>query len=151
MVSGNDDTTPQSMGYGSITCPVKQGKLSGNWYGLVWKVHLGDFGSGHKGVPLDIRLLTAWSPGGESGGPMLFIGMQLPMGLNTEGLDIMGILNLGFNSIELIARDNDNGKRDYICSFTTSRLSFWAFRSRLAQTTYSFSATARALAGTPAI
>ena len=114
MVSGNDDTTPQSMGYGSITCPVKQGKLSGNWYGLVWKVHLGDFGSGHKGVPLDIRLLTAWSPGGESGGPMLFIGMQLPMGLNTEGLDIMGILNLGFNSIELIARDNDNGKRDYI-------------------------------------
>lgn len=36
------------------------------------------------------------------------------MGLNTEGLDIMGILNLGFNSIELIARDNDNGKRDYI-------------------------------------
>lgn len=114
MVSGNDDTPPESMGYGSITCPVKQGKLSGNWYGLVWKVHLGDFGSGHKGVPLDIRLLTAWSPGGQSGGPRLFIGMQLPMGLNTEGLDIMGILNLGFNSIELIARDNDNGKRDYI-------------------------------------
>ena len=115
MVSGNGGATPESMGYGSITCPVKQGKLSGSWYGLVWKIHLGDFGSEQKGVPLDIRLLTAWSPGGESGGPMLFIGMQLPMGLNTEGLDIMGILNLGFNSIELIARDNEeNGKRDYI-------------------------------------
>lgn len=116
LISGNDDSTPQGMGYGSITCPVKQGALSGSWYGLVWKVHLGDFGSGQKGVPLDIRLLTAWSSGGEaSGRPMLFIGMQLPMGLNTEGLDIMGILNLGFNSIELIARDNEEtGERDYI-------------------------------------
>ncbi len=115
MVSGNNDLTPEGMGYGSITCPVKQGKLSGDWYGLVWKVHLGDFGSGQKGVPLDIRLLTAWSSGGKAGEPMLFIGMQLPMGLNTEGLDIMGILNLGFNSIELIARDNvENGERDYI-------------------------------------
>ncbi len=115
MVSGNDDLTPEGMGYGSITCPVKQGKLSGDWYGLVWKVHLGDFGSGQKGVPLDIRLLTAWSSGGKAGEPMLFIGMQLPMGLNTEGLDIMGILNLGFNSIELIAQDDvENGERDYI-------------------------------------
>ncbi len=117
------DKTPAAEGYIAIQSPEQQSALAQEWYGMRWRIPLGSLGDLSSGSSLDIYILTAWSP--ESG---CFIGVKLPFGAN--GLDVQGILKLGFKAIEIKAETkeitNEEKRTDFsmiLTQFSVSLLS----------------------------
>lgn len=100
-----DGKTPEDLGFRSITCPVDQDELQQEWCGVVWKIPLGNLGALTKGEAIHIELLTAWSADETGEYPALYIGAKLPAALGGDGLDLQGLIKLGFHTISLEAED----------------------------------------------
>ena len=90
---------PENLGYVSVNAPISQSKLAAPWFGLCWRIPLGSLGDLSDSI-VDIRLLTAWS-GGDS--PGLYAGVKFPSLFSGLGLNLQGLVNLGFNSVSLTA------------------------------------------------
>jgi hypothetical protein len=108
--------TPQSAGYASISAPIQQGALGNPWYGLAYDIDLGGLGALAGNVGLKVRFLAGWSPQTGQTAPGVFIGVQLPGLKGTLGVDLplQGILKLGFRTIQFLARDELDGRRNYV-------------------------------------
>lgn len=115
---------PKAFGYRSITCPVEQGEIKSQWYGLFFVIPLGSLGGNSAVAALELKLLCAWGmPGEGKEEPPVFVGISLP-GLWADGitLSLQGILKLDFKSVELLVYHTDE-KTDYQLCFRNFTLS----------------------------
>lgn len=106
---------PESAGFVSISAPIRQGRLSAPWFGLVYEVDLGSLGALAGSVGFSLRLLAAWSPGGFQNTPAVYLGAALPgvseaVGMN---LPLQGLLDLGFRTVQFETHDQ-NGDTHYL-------------------------------------
>lgn len=116
--------TPKTLGYRSMTCPVEQGEIKSQWYGLFYTVPLGSPGANAAVEVLELKLLYAWGmPGEAQKNPPVFVGIMLP-GLGADGvtLNLQGILKLDFKSVEMLVYYTEE-KTDYQLCFRNFTLS----------------------------
>jgi hypothetical protein len=99
---------------------LQQTKISAPWFGVRFRVPLGSLGDLSDSGVLDIHILTAWSEG-KPPGP--FIGAMLPDALLGGGIDVQGLIKLGFDTISLTAEQRQGQTR--------FRLSLNQFTARL--------------------
>lgn len=94
--------SPESAGYVSIAAPIRQGRLSAPWFGLVYEIDLGSLGALAGSVGITLRLLAAWSPGAFENPPAVYVGLALPGVSQAVGmcLPLQGILDLGFRTAQ---------------------------------------------------
>lgn len=93
--SGTAETPPGKLGFASIRAPVRQGELSGDWFGLEYHVPLGGLGSlAPEGGPA-LTLLFAWLPSGTQ--PTLYTGIRL----GATAWRLQGLFEIGFSPISL--------------------------------------------------
>lgn len=115
---------PKAFGYRSITCPVEQGEIKSQWYGLSFVIPLGSLGGNSAVAALELKLLCAWGmPEEGKEEPPVFVGILLP-GLGADGitLSLQGILKLDFKSVELLVYHTEE-KTDYQLCFRNFTLS----------------------------
>lgn len=118
LIEHSKSKTPQKCGYNHVQSGVRQSPLTAScWYGLVWRIPLGSLGDLSEGSSLDIELLTAWCAGSATdaeASPGCWIGVKLPTALGGQGLDVQGLLKLGFHSVEILsARNTKSNLVDY--------------------------------------
>lgn len=108
--------TPADRGFVSISAPIAQGVLGTPWYGLVYDIDLGSLGALAGSVGLSVRLLAGWCPAGKEHGEAVFVGIGLPGVKDRLGVDLplQGVLSLGFRTIQFIATDDPEGRRNYL-------------------------------------
>jgi hypothetical protein len=108
--------TPADRGFVSISAPIAQGVLGTPWYGLVYDIDLGSLGALAGSVGLSVRLLAGWCPAGKEHGEAVFVGIGLPGVKDMLGVDLplQGVLSLGFRTIQFIATDDVEGRRNYL-------------------------------------
>lgn len=115
---------PKAFGYRSMTCPVEQGEIKSQWYGLFFVIPLGSLGGNSAVAALELKLLCAWGmPEEGKEEPPVFVGISLP-GLGADGitLSLQGILKLDFKSVELLVYHTEE-KTDYQLCFRNFTLS----------------------------
>ncbi len=101
-VSAKADTLPETLGYMLIQSPLRQSSLGDEWYGLVWRIPLGSLGELSENSLMDLELITAWSGAAEKQDlPGCWLGGRLPSLLGGSGLDLQGLVKLGFHSVEI--------------------------------------------------
>jgi len=95
---------PGDEGYLALQVPVPQQGLSVPWYALVFDLNLGTVGALAAEAGLVASLMTAWSPGTQTG--RTFVGLKLPgsTGSGNE-ISIQGVLKITLYSLELLASD----------------------------------------------
>ncbi len=100
---------PESAGFVSISAPIRQGRLSAPWFGLVYEVDLGSLGALAGSVGISVRLLAAWSPGGFENTPAVYIGAALPGVSDAVGMNLplQGLLDVGFRTVQFETHDKD--------------------------------------------
>jgi len=110
-------------GYINMKTTLAQKKIDSPWYGIRFRVPLGSLGDLSENSILDLYVIAAWS-GGES--PGLYIGVRLPDALLGGGIDVQGLIKLGFDTISLESKDPE-ASQDRI----DFRLSLKQFTARL--------------------
>lgn len=119
-------TTPESLGFVSVSVPLDQSVMEQPWYGLVYTVDLGTLGALAGSAGISLQVMAGWSPEPRQEGPAVYVGVRLPGTRDTFGvsLPLQGILRLGFRSIEfLVSEPEGGGPRSY-----TLRLRDFALR-----------------------
>ncbi len=118
-------STPESMGFVSVTAPIDQGALTQPWYGLNYTIDLGTLGALAGSASIALSVVSAWSPGPAGSVPAVYVGVKLPGTREAFGvsLPLQGILKLGFRSIEFLVDNVDGQPRTY-----TLRLRDFALR-----------------------
>ncbi|MDI1255426.1 MAG: hypothetical protein PSV16_04935 [Flavobacterium sp.] len=105
ITSGTVDNSPASQGYLNIQLPSlqQQDTISGDWYGLVFKLNMGTLGSLASAAGFNTTFLACWNVGGEGA----VAGLRLP-GVNPQAptLSLQGVLRLEINSISLTIADD---------------------------------------------
>lgn len=91
------DKMPEDIGFQTITAPVDQSKLQKPWTAQIWNLSLGSLGNLSNSGEVTIKFIIAWSIGKK--GPEYYVGVALPS--LAKGLDLQGIIKLGFQSVEL--------------------------------------------------
>ena len=89
---------PEKCGYINVKTTLDQKKIDSPWYGIRFRVPLGSLGDLSENSVLDLYIVAAWS-GGDS--PGLYIGVRLPDALLGGGIDVQGLIKLGFDTISL--------------------------------------------------
>ncbi|CAM2010157.1 hypothetical protein [Acanthopleuribacter pedis] len=103
--------SPESAGYVSIAAPLRQGRLSAPWFGLVYELDVGTLGALAGSMGITLRMIAAWSPGAFENAPAVFLGLALPgvseaVGMN---LPLQGMLDLGFRTAQFECYRDDKG------------------------------------------
>lgn len=93
--SGTEKTPPEKLGFTSIRSPVRQGAVSGDWFGLEYRVPLGGLGSLAPEAGPALTLLFAWLPGEAQ--PALYTGIKL----GSASWKLQGLFEMGFSSVGL--------------------------------------------------
>ncbi|MCH5252257.1 MAG: hypothetical protein J1F22_04725 [Lachnospiraceae bacterium] len=94
MIFGDQNTTPDSMGYASFEAIISQGTLGESWMGLVWQLPLNPSGQLGKNEMLSLEIIAAWSGtscyvGAKTGG--IFGGDFFLQGIMTAGITGMSM------------------------------------------------------------
>ncbi|MHA7056092.1 hypothetical protein ACWGOQ_0002660 [Aquimarina sp. M1] len=105
MVSGTKDNNPASQGYLNVQLPAlkQQQPISGDWYGLTFKLNMGTLGSLASAAGFNTTFMTPWNVGGTGA----VAGLKLP-GVNPQApsLSLQGVLKMDIGSIRIdIAED----------------------------------------------
>lgn len=90
--SGTTGSMPADQGFFSIRAPLQQGTLSGQWFGLEYRLNLGSLGGLGDDSSLVIRLLFGWAPG-----PVYYVGVNL----GAVQWELLGVFSCGFSSVGL--------------------------------------------------
>lgn len=98
LIAGEDKDSPDAAGYSAIDTPIGQSTLTKPWFGLLFRLPLGTLGGLGDSSPFDLELLVAWSAGETPG---FYVGVKLPDILRGGGLDLQGLLKLGFKTVTL--------------------------------------------------
>jgi len=105
MVSGNSKDNPASQGYLNVSLPAlkQQQAISGDWYGLTFKLNMGTLGSLASSAGFNTIFLAAWTVGGSGAAA----GLKLP-GVNPQApaLSLQGVLKLDIGSLSLNIADD---------------------------------------------
>lgn len=95
--------TPAGRGYIGADCGVRQHAIVAPWYGLEYELGLGTLGAIGGGAPITIRIVAAWSVAPDGGDAPLFFGVMLPgASAGSFGIDLQGVIKLGFAGIQFI-------------------------------------------------
>lgn len=89
---GTAGNMPADQGFFSIRAPLQQGALTGQWFGLEYRLDLGNLGTLGADSGLAIRLLFAWAPG-----PIYYAGANL----GAVQWELLGVFSCGFASVGL--------------------------------------------------
>lgn len=108
--------SPTSNGFQTLSCPLKQGKITDRWCGLVWEISLGALGA-LSSQKISLELLIAWEnmPSGEES--PLFAGYRFSEEKTANALlPLQGFLTLGFKTVEILVngRDEPEEETDYL-------------------------------------
>ena len=100
IVSGTKDNNPASQGYLNVQLPSlkEQDTISGDWYGLTFKLNMGTLGSLASAAGFNTTFLMCWNVGGEG----VVAGLKLP-GVNPQApaLSLQGVLKMEIGSISI--------------------------------------------------
>lgn len=92
-------SSPDVLGYSSITAPARQSEMSADWSGLVFRVQLGGSGALGADSPLFFDLICAWKNGG------YYFGVRTD-GAFSRRFSVQNLLSVGFRSISLVKPEN---------------------------------------------
>lgn len=134
--------TPVQAGFAPLKVSREASGIEEEWYGIFWRLALGNMGSLADESALALELLTAWKPcpneevrgadGSISEGELkYFTGIRLLANGNAVGWEIPleGVLTLGFEGIELKSRKREEtGRLDYYFRFRNFALRFLGLR-----------------------
>ena len=134
--------TPVQAGFAPLKVSREASGIEEEWYGIFWRLALGNMGSLADESALALELLTAWKPcpneevrgadGSISEGELkYFTGIRLLANGNAVGWEIPleGVLTLGFEGIELKSRKRgETGRLDYYFRFRNFALRFLGLR-----------------------
>lgn len=104
---------PEKKGYAPISAPISQGIPASSYQGFVWNIPVGSLGdmSGQSGLIL--QMLTAfWM--GEEGKTEYYVGIKLPGALSGDNIRLQGIFKLGFGSLSLEKKEDEDSKITYL-------------------------------------
>lgn len=110
-LSGNADTTPESLGYLPVRAPKElTGLVDPDWYGLTFTLSLGNMGALSAQEDLTATLLMAWSPTGPGTGEAktqpVALALKLPfVGGDKKELSLQGVIKLSLQAVELLYQD----------------------------------------------
>lgn len=130
MIRGAPGQKPKDLGFISLETPLQQPALVGEWFGLAMTLDLGTLGAMSSSAALSAVILAAWSP--TPRGHEVNIGLKLPGLESARSLSpIEGVIDLGFQSIDLQAQGAGNNPPDpaYTLRFLNFYLRFlgWKF------------------------
>lgn len=134
--------TPTDAGYAPLKVYREASEVEEEWYGIFWRIALGNMGNLAAKSSLALELLTAWKPYLEEevkeadgsfscGRPKYFTGIRLLANGNAVGWEIPleGVLTLGFEGIELKMRETEEtGGTEYYFRFRNFALRFLGLR-----------------------
>ena len=103
-IASTDEKRPSDFGFLPVQQQIPLTGISGEWYGVVYKVTMGTPGALVSGAGFESRILLAWSPQTDisSANYSVFTGLQLPGAApGAKLLSIQGILKLSIDSIML--------------------------------------------------
>ncbi len=105
IVSGTKDDNPATQGYLNVQLPSlkQQQEISGDWYGLTFKLNMGTLGSLASAAGFNTTFLTPWNVGGTGA----VAGLKLP-GVNPQApaLSLQGVLKMDIGSIRIDIADD---------------------------------------------
>lgn len=113
-IASSDEKRPSDFGYLPVQAQIPMTEISGEWYGLVYKVTMGTPGTLVSGAGFESRMLLAWSPQSDASSTnySVFTGIQLPGAApGAKLLSLQGILKLSIDSI-MLTRDLVQGSAD---------------------------------------
>lgn len=102
---------PQDTGFASISTPVDQTPLTPPWYGLSYSLDLGTLGALAGATGLSLKLLAAWGPGADVGARPLYVGLELPGGMQWS---LQSVMKLGFRSFQFYTAEQKDGGLAYM-------------------------------------
>ena len=134
--------TPMQAGFAPLKVTREAGGIEDEWYGIFWRLALGNMGSLADKTSLALELLTAWKPcpkdevreadGSISCGELkYFTGIRLLANGKAVGWEIPleGVLTLCFEGIELKSREREEtGRLEYYFRFRNFALRFLGLR-----------------------
>ena len=103
-ISGSEEKRPIDYGYLPISVSPKIKAISGEWYGIEYKVNMGTPGALASSAGFTSRILVAWSPEtvANDAASAVFVGLQLPGAKpGAKLLSIQGVLKLSIASLTL--------------------------------------------------
>jgi hypothetical protein len=127
-----EGTSPEALGFTSVSAPLEQTPLTAPWYGLRFALDLGTLGALLGGVGIGVEVLAAWKPGdGERTGAPQYLGLQIASG-PAHGVQwpLQGVLRLGFRSFQFLSYFDDDDAQVYLLrlhQFTLSVLGLLNF------------------------
>ena len=112
---GAGGSSPEDLGFASISVPLEQTPMTPPWYGLTFVLELGTLGALAGSVGLSVNLLVAWEPGRPDQTTPIYVGLQLP-NARSLGIDLplQGVMSLGFRSFEFETYQNNAGETAYL-------------------------------------
>jgi hypothetical protein len=106
IVSGTKDNNPASQGYLNVQLPAlkQQQAISGDWYGLTFKLNMGTLGSLASAAGFNTTFMTPWNVGGTGA----VAGLKLP-GVNPQApsLSLQGVIKMDIGSIRIDIADGE--------------------------------------------
>jgi hypothetical protein len=127
-----EGTSPEALGFTSVSAPLEQTPLTAPWYGLRFALDLGTLGALLGSVGILVEVLAAWKPGaGDRTGAPQYLGLQIATG-PAQGVQwpLQGVLRLGFRSFQFLTYFDDNDLQVYLLrlhQFTLSVLGLLNF------------------------
>jgi len=122
--------SPEDLGYTSISAPLEQTPMVCPWYGLVFNLDLGTFGTLTGSASFRISVLAAWSRGSAQTDIPVYLGLQLPgIPAIAGSFPLQGVLKLGFRSFRFETYNTPEGQIGYLLRLTQFALSvlMWSF------------------------
>ncbi|MFY0600604.1 MAG: hypothetical protein JXR03_13110 [Cyclobacteriaceae bacterium] len=92
--------SPDQSEYLSIDSPVSTKPISGDWYGLKYKINLGSLGSLTEKAGFEANLLVAWSPGSTTNSGQIFMKLPFTGGSGSKGFSIQGVLKMAVGAVK---------------------------------------------------
>ncbi|RSY77797.1 hypothetical protein DAH66_19785 [Sphingomonas koreensis] len=125
-------TSPEDVGFTSVSAPLEQTPLAAPWYGLRFTLDLGTLGALLGSVGIGVEVLAAWQPGAEpKSTPPQYLGLRIDTG-PAEGVQwpLQGVLSLGFRNFQFLTYIDENDALVYLLrlhQFTLSVLGLLNF------------------------
>jgi hypothetical protein len=109
-------TSPEDLGFTSVSAPLDQTPLTAPWYGLRFTLDLGTLGALLGSVGIGVEVLAAWQPGaGQKLVPPQYLGLKMDTG-PAEGVQwpLQGVLRLGFRNFQFLTYIDEHDALVYL-------------------------------------
>ncbi len=109
-LASSSERSPAEAGFASISAPIDQSPLSA-WWALSYRMDLGTLGALAGSNGLSLTLIAAWGAGAADGERPVYVGLELPAGMQWS---LQGVMKLGFRSFQFQTAPTPAGGLSYV-------------------------------------